>query len=260
MNWHPFIAYWRFLLQSTNEHGVHSPFVFSWITRCLYDRKAYPAYSQLKTYASELNSSADWIDVVDCGAGSRVFAQSRRKVSSMAKSAGSTAFRSQLLYRCAAYFEPECILELGTSLGKGTLALALGAPKARILSLEGCPNTAAFSRQKLENYPNITIRQTSFDDFFANKDAFPPLPGNSLVFIDGHHQGEALLRYCRQLLPFVTEDTVWILDDIHWSKDMETAWETLKTWNEIPVTVDTYRWGFVFFRYGQAEEHFVVRP
>ena len=31
-------SYPKFLLQSTNEHGVHSPFVFNYVTKCLYDK------------------------------------------------------------------------------------------------------------------------------------------------------------------------------------------------------------------------------
>nr|WP_299069696.1 hypothetical protein [uncultured Allomuricauda sp.] len=30
------INYLKFLLKSTNEHGVHSPFVFNYVTKCLY--------------------------------------------------------------------------------------------------------------------------------------------------------------------------------------------------------------------------------
>lgn len=30
------ISYLKFLLTSTNAHGVHSPFVFSYVTQCLY--------------------------------------------------------------------------------------------------------------------------------------------------------------------------------------------------------------------------------
>ncbi len=35
----------KFLLKSTNEHGVHSPFVFSYLTECLY---AKPKLSKVK--------------------------------------------------------------------------------------------------------------------------------------------------------------------------------------------------------------------
>ncbi|MDF0715849.1 hypothetical protein PY092_06800 [Muricauda sp. 334s03] len=31
-------SYIKFLLKSTNEHGVHSPFVFQYVTKCLYSK------------------------------------------------------------------------------------------------------------------------------------------------------------------------------------------------------------------------------
>jgi len=33
------IAYLKFLIKSTNEHGVHSPFVFDFVTKGLYQKK-----------------------------------------------------------------------------------------------------------------------------------------------------------------------------------------------------------------------------
>ncbi len=33
-----FISYIQFLFSSTNQHGVHSPFVFNFITKCLYKK------------------------------------------------------------------------------------------------------------------------------------------------------------------------------------------------------------------------------
>ena len=34
-----FKNYLKFLLKSTNEHGVHSPFVYNFVTRCLYNKQ-----------------------------------------------------------------------------------------------------------------------------------------------------------------------------------------------------------------------------
>lgn len=39
-------AYIRFLFASTNQHGVHSPFIYKYITQCLY---AKPHYKTSKT-------------------------------------------------------------------------------------------------------------------------------------------------------------------------------------------------------------------
>ena len=36
----PFLSYIKFLLRSTNQHGVHSPFIFQYLTRCLYRKPA----------------------------------------------------------------------------------------------------------------------------------------------------------------------------------------------------------------------------
>lgn len=41
------ISYLGFLLRSTNEHGVHSPFVFDYLTKCLYTK---PKVSKNKTH------------------------------------------------------------------------------------------------------------------------------------------------------------------------------------------------------------------
>jgi len=36
-----FLKYIRFIARSTNQHGVHSPFVFAYVTQCLYSKKRY---------------------------------------------------------------------------------------------------------------------------------------------------------------------------------------------------------------------------
>lgn len=38
------LSYLKFLLQSTNQHGVHSPFVYSLVTQCFYKRRKYKPY------------------------------------------------------------------------------------------------------------------------------------------------------------------------------------------------------------------------
>jgi hypothetical protein len=40
---------------------------------------------------------------------------------------------------------------------------------------------------------------------------------------------------------------------------MEEAWETIKKHPKVTVTIDTFQWGFVFFRSEQVKEDFIVR-
>ncbi|MBU3011921.1 hypothetical protein KO506_10945 [Polaribacter vadi] len=50
-------SYLKFLLKSTNQHGVHSPFVFDFVTKGLYQKKNktinFDKYSELKSLSKK---------------------------------------------------------------------------------------------------------------------------------------------------------------------------------------------------------------
>jgi hypothetical protein len=55
------------------------------------------------------------------------------------------------------------------------------------------------------------------------------------------------------------ENTVIVLDDIHYSPDMENAWDTIRKDKDVTVTVDIGRMGLVFFRKNVTPGHYKVR-
>lgn len=252
--WYQIFAYFRFLVTSSNQHGVHSPFVYDLITKCFYDRSSKEIYKTIQQYRSELLKNDAIIEVKDFGAGSRVFSSNKRKVSAITKNAGITKKRAQLLARLIPYLDIKKCLELGTSLGIGTIAMK---EADEVLTLEGCPETAQIAQKqfKKHNFNTVSIHVEEFSK------SLPKAAEHNydLVYFDGNHQKEATLQYFEQLLETVHNETVFIFDDIHWSKDMTEAWETIKEHPKVTVTVDTFFWGFVFFRKEQVKEHFIVR-
>ncbi|MBR9915892.1 MAG: class I SAM-dependent methyltransferase [Algicola sp.] len=251
------LEYITFLFKSSNQHGVHSPFVYDLVTQCFYDKTNYPDYQQLKAYRSSLLNNKQRIHITDFGSGSRVFKSNKRQVAHMAKTSGTTLKRAQLLYRLVRYFESNTSLELGTNLGIGTQAMALGSQQNQVTTIEGCPNTAALAEHYLKQFqtPNVTINMGTFEAVLQQLDhsVF------DLIFVDGHHDKEATLSYFELLLNHVHNDSIVIFDDIHWSKDMVSAWECIKQHPKVSVTVDSFFWGFVFFRKEQAKENFIIR-
>ncbi|RAR46575.1 O-methyltransferase [Flavobacterium lacus] len=257
-------SYFKFLISSKNQHGVHSPFVFDLVTKCFYDRRNYPEYSILKEYRKSLLANHNTIEVTDFGAGSRVFKSNQRKIYAIAKNAGISPTRAELLFRITNYFQPESVLEIGTSLGLATIALSLGNKNAKITTLEGCPQTLnqcqwQFQSQK-SNFKseNIEFINTEFSSYL--KTHHPSPITHHLFYFDGNHSKKATLTYFELLLPTISNNSVWIFDDIHWSKDMEEGWEMIKNHPKVTVTIDTFQWGIVFFRKEQEKEHFIINP
>jgi len=262
-------SYLKFLFHSKNEHGVHSPFVFDLVTKCFYDNTKYYEYEVLKSYRKSLLENKNTIEVTDFGVGSRVFKSNTREISKISKTAGITPKNAELLFRIVRYFQPKSILEIGTSLGLATSALSLGTEKAKIITLEGCPNTLGTAKKMFQvssfKFPNNTVEfvNTEFNLFFEN---FKAETLNSkpqifnLVYFDGNHSKKATLAYFEALLSTISNDSVWIFDDIHWSADMEEAWVIIKNHPKVSVTIDTFQWGIVFFRTEQEKEHFIINP
>ena len=256
-------SYLKFLWHSKNEHAVHSPFVFSLLTKCFYDKKSKPEYAVLRKYRNSLLANKNTIEVNDFGAGSKVFKSNTRIISQIAKTAGISRKRAELLFRITHYFQPDSVLEIGTSLGLATAALSLRSQsigiKAKITTLEGCPNTMAIAKSELQlfNFDNVNPIVTEFSSFLG--DIQLQTLNFKLIYFDGNHSKKATLDYFDLLLPTITNETVWIIDDIHWSPEMKNAWEIIKTHPKVTVTIDTFQWGLVFFRREQPKQHFIIR-
>jgi len=262
---HRIQSYLHFIWNSKNQHGVHSPFVFDLVTNCFYDKSHYDDYQLIKDYKSSLLENKNKIEVTDFGAGSKVFKSNTRRIDQIAKNAGITTKRAKLLFRIVQYFQPEVVMEIGTSLGIATYAMALGNVNSKIISLEGCRETSMIAQQhflksfNLERLKNIDFVVSEFSEYLKVDASHFPAENWNLVYFDGNHTKAATLKYFDALLPTISSKTIWIFDDIHWSPEMEEAWEIIKSHPKVTVTIDTFQWGIVFFRPEQEKEHFTIR-
>ncbi len=244
---------WR--IKSVNAHGLHSPFMYKLATECFYDQTEYPEYKQLKNYQKKLKKNKHYIEVRDMGAGSSYFKSKKRKISEISKIAGSNLKEMKLLYRLTNYFKPENILELGTNLGKSSLALYLGNPIASITTVEGDIALFEIAKKNLSHTP-IEILHSTFENYLNQ---LPNSQKFDFVYLDGNHTKEATLKYFQLLLPHLHNNSLLLLDDIYWSKEMKEAWEEIKQDSRVKQSVDGFHKGFLFFREEQFPQHFHIR-
>lgn len=241
-------------------HGMHSPFVFQFILHVLNNGSGYLPPVEIEQLRSILLRDQRTLEIDDFGAGSRVARQKKRRVSELAKSALKPRKYAQLLFRLVRYYQPTTILELGTSLGVTTSYLSAGNPLANITTIEG---SKAIADVAAENFHRLQLKNVlqhvgNFDDLLPS--LVQELSSIDLAYVDGNHRYQPTVNYFQQLLPALHNDSVLVFDDIHWSAEMEKAWEEIKQHPSVQCTVDVFFLGFVFFRSEfKVKQHFTVR-
>lgn len=252
--------YFIYQLRAKTTHGTHSPFVFDLLNKVVYNPHTFYVYQTIESCRRQLLSSNEEVRCTDLGAGADIHGKhSTRTVKEIAKRSVKPAKYGQLLFRLVNYFQPKNVLELGTSLGITTAYLGTANGNTQVISIEGCPETAAIAKKNwdLLGCRNITLRSGNFDEQLP--EALESLPALDFVFFDGNHRKQDTLDYFNKCLEKSHEKSVFVLDDIYWSEEMKEAWEEIKANERVSVTIDLFFMGIVFFRKGQVKEHFVIR-
>ena len=250
----------RFSAFSTQGHGIHSPFVFDFVTAVCRDQKIYEDYARVERLRSGLLKNHTLLEVTDLGAGSAYGQSRQRTVSSIARRAAKPKKFGQLLYRIAAHYQPKTILELGTSLGLSTAYLALGNPKARVYTIEGSARIAEVAKNNFRELGlnNTELREGPFSEQLPGllRDTGPV----DLAFIDGDHRYSSTLDYFEQLIVRAAAHSVLIFDDIHWSAGMQSAWKRICGDPRVMLSIDLFSMGMAFFNPSfRVKQHFRIR-
>ncbi len=259
MNMSFFIDYLKHYITAKTRHGTHSPFVYKLIDQVIYDFNFKSDYNCIEVIRKKLYGDGRTIQITDLGAGSQINKNRTKKVRDIAKNTLKSPRLAQLLYRLVKNQQPSNILELGTCLGLTTGYFALACPDAKVITIEGCPQTAQIAA---ENFKALELR--AIDLHVGNFDELlPPLLATQekvdFVYIDGNHRKDATLNYFHWCLPKVNENSLLVFDDIYWSKGMKEAWEEIKVHPQVMVTIDLFWIGLVFFKKNQAKEHFKIK-
>jgi predicted O-methyltransferase YrrM len=250
---------YRFIALNGKGHGAHSPFVYAFIKELLNNQKDFKEYASIESVRKKMLLDNSELIVADFGAGSKGRVTKMWTVKSMAAAALKPKKFGQLMFRMVAHYGSEKIVELGTSLGITTSYLAAANPNSSVFTLEGASEVAAIAQHNFQQLglENVQIVIGNFDHTLA------PLLNNfeslDFVFVDGNHRYEPTLQYFQQLKPKMRADSILIFDDIHWSKEMEAAWEIIKEDPAITVSIDLFFIGIVFFRKeNRVKQHFTI--
>lgn len=272
--------YIRYYLSASNGkgHGVHSPFVYDFIRNVLNDRRRYPVWEKIEALRGRLIKDRTMLEIEDMGAGSAVAGGRQRMVGEIARHAAKPARLGQLLFRIAGYYRCGRVVELGTSLGLSTAYLASGVKEGeingveaavsgegqtsgvRVWTIEGATAVAKVASRNFQELglENVELVVGGFDQ---QLEGVLSKAGNiDLAFVDGNHRLEPTLRYFYLLMQQCGPEAILVFDDIHWSEEMEQAWEEIQRDPRVYMTIDLFFIGLVVLRDEfKVKQHFVIR-
>ena len=250
----------RLCAYNSKGEGIHSPYLFNLVRMVTYDSNAYYVWREIEHRRALLLQDERAIQVTDYGTGSCRDAQ--RRICDIAKHSLERPQVAQILFRWLVFLtrdakRPLQMVELGTSLGITTAYLASAHSANQVITFEGCPATATVAAGVWQamQLQNIRLVVGNIDDTLATH-----LPERvDFAFVDANHTEEATLRYVNMLLPRVQTKSIVVIDDIHYSEEMERAWETLKALPQVSSSMDFFYAGALFFDPHYLKKHYRMR-
>jgi predicted O-methyltransferase YrrM len=154
----------------------------------------------------------------------------------------------RILFALIVALRPECIIELGTSLGASALFMAaalnyLGEGELHTIELNGAAQ--AIARETIEGggLAHVYYHLGTFQELL------PPLldrlHGVRFAFIDGHHKERPTWNYFAQFVRRSERPAILVFDDIGWSDEMRRVWKRISEHPAVAFAVSTEKLGII---------------
>jgi predicted O-methyltransferase YrrM len=191
--------------------GIHSPFVYDFLTSAVYEKNQYYAYRRVEQF--------------------RTSNRLKRDVSPKV---------GQLLFRTANYLKSENILEIGARQGVSTAYLALSSSRSacRVVTNSGMPLKTA-AALKLSN---VFFFSGDPEKQFSIKSASPKQI--DLLFVNAVVPSSQI--YFEQNLNKMAPKSVVILEAIHISAEREKEWKKMQSHPKVTASIDLFSLGLLF--------------
>ena len=273
---------------NTGGEGVHSPYLFEWVRMVMMDKNSFYIWGEIERCREKMLRDERELEFVDYGSaiksrslenGSeavcRLEYRDTRRVCDIARRSLAKRKYAQMLSRLVnwlgashrlengsgtAYsleFRGLTIVELGTSLGVTTAYMAAMDSRNRVVTFEGCEAVANMAREnwKALNINNIECRIGKIGVEQLARD----IEHLDVAFIDANHTYMSTCEYFDVLAGKVREKSVIVVDDIHYSEEMEKAWKAICADERVTSTIDLYQMGLVFFDKHYWKRHYTMR-
>lgn len=256
--WYAIGAFFKYILK--RKRAAHSAFVYNFITQVLQNKATNPIWSEIEKQRACLSHNQKTICVLDLGVKGQCRNRvSIRKIASIVKTSSKSAKIYRVLSQIVKFYNLENIVEFGTSFGLSTAYIATANATSKVFTVEGCPEISKIASETFKNLKINNIEQINVDFDYAIKHFADKFQNLDFFFVDGNHDYEPTINYFNFAKQYAKENTIFVFDDIYWSKSMTKAWQTIKADPQVSITIDLYYVGIVFFRKGIVKQDFILK-
>jgi predicted O-methyltransferase YrrM len=249
--------FYKLTAKSTEGHGIHSPFVYHFVKDVIRDYGLDANLQLIEKFRQELQNSQNFVGFSSHGAGS-IKGSRAYTLGKLIRTSSIKPKLGAFLYRLCKWLDAKTILEIGTSIGISTLYFAKACPQAKIITLEGDRQRAYFAKKTFDamDCKNVELHQGDFD--FSLFKIIDKQPKIDLVLFDGNHKPEPTLKYFKLCSELKHENSVFVFDDIRWSKEMYKTWQIISDHKSVSISFDLFNFGVILFRKGIPKQHFTI--
>jgi predicted O-methyltransferase YrrM len=247
-----------FFAKHKKGHGVHSPFIFNLIINVFRNKNKEKELIEVFDVYDSYKKNNKALKFEEIGAGTTYNKHKTISIGRITKRSSVNKKYGKLIYDLVKYVNPVNIVEIGSSVGISAAYIAQAAPKANFTSVEGIEEKIKIAKQIATELKHSTeFIQGNFDSILTSVlDKYEKL---DLVFFDGNHKKKNTLEYFNLCLKKIHNKTVFVFDDIHWSEEMEEAWNEIKNHSKVRVSVDLFQMGLIFFKKELSYENYVIK-
>ncbi len=251
----PLWSYFKYWLLKEDKFSIHSPLLFK-------------TYGELFNFILEKNQldldieecrkslldSNEVIVVIDLGAGSKKVNTQKRKVSAITAYSTSDRKISRLLQFFCSLTPALQVIELGTCVGLNAKYLARQT-NGCLVTFEGAAELARIASSNLTE-SNVEIIVGNISDTLP--EYLSKIDFVDFAFIDANHTYSSTLSSLKSLLQKVRSGSIIAIGDIHWSPEMQAAWNEIVELPEVKLSLDFYEVGILYFEFPGEKEHYVL--
>jgi len=236
---HPFyklkeLICYRLKTRHYNGHGIHSPYLYRFVTSILQEKYPYYCFEQIEV---QRKTSSD---------GHPNLRNSKK------------AHCGQIIFRIIQDAPFRTLLELGTSNGMETQYMAMAKPKARCLCVTKSDELAALAQKRFQKQglDKIEVHVPQSEEtpakFLKNIDCL------DFVLFNQIPNPQDMLDLFNLCLHKKKNGSIFVFMGIHENPEMKNVWQNILTNVYVQVSMDIYDLGIVLFNPELGKKNYVL--